>query len=282
MKTYDLTGKVAVVLGASADRGIGWATAVALAEAGAKVVVGARTLSRLQVLADKIGGIAVACDAGNDTDIANIAKVALDTYGQLDIAINCAASQEPGLFQNFKMEDLRKVAEVNFFGMASFIKHASLAMEANGPRKPGEEGSIILMSSICSTHPTLPLFSYGSTKAAIDCMVRYAALELGPKHIKVNSIVCGPVITELTHALFDIPGVTEVYNREIPFGRVGKTEDIVDGILWLADSAYETGLNLHLSGGMQLGRFPYPQEMPAGVMESYENTKPASERNTSK
>src|SRR5271168_5061455 len=86
----DLAGKVAVVLGASAEGGTGWAIAEALAAQGAKVVVGARTFAPLKRLADRIGGTAIACDAGNEKQVAALAQAALDTYGHLDIAVNSA------------------------------------------------------------------------------------------------------------------------------------------------------------------------------------------------
>jgi NAD(P)-dependent dehydrogenase (short-subunit alcohol dehydrogenase family) len=278
MRTYYLSGKVAVVLGASAQRGIGWAIAEALGNAGAKVVVGARSLAPLQVLAGRIGGTAVVCDAAKEADVAKLARTAVDTYGKLDIAINCAAAQEPGMFQDFDIGKLRQVVEVNYFGMANFIKYTSLAM---GERQRGDEGSIILFSSLCSTHPIIPLFGYGSTKAAVDCMVRYAALELGPKGIKINSILPGPVPSEMNNSVMALPGFQEMFTREIPFGRIGRTADMVDAALWLADGAWETGLNLHVSGGMHLTRFPYPDEMPSGGMESFEHAKSPSEQTSS-
>src|SRR4030095_4826835 len=86
----DLAGKVAVVLGASAEGGTGWAIAEALAAQGAKVVVGARSLAPLQKLATRIGGTAVACDAGNEAQVKALAKAALTNYGQLNIAVNSA------------------------------------------------------------------------------------------------------------------------------------------------------------------------------------------------
>lgn len=85
-----LHGKVAVVLGASAEGGTGWAVAEALAQAGAKVVVGARSFAPLQKLADKIGGTALACDAGDEAQVKALVDLAVSRYGRLDIAVNAA------------------------------------------------------------------------------------------------------------------------------------------------------------------------------------------------
>src|SRR5690606_2520946 len=92
-----LQDKVAVVLGASAEGGTGWAIAEALAAAGAKVVVGARSYEPLQKLAEKIGGTAVRCDAGVEADVEALAAAALETYGRLDIAVNSAGLPVMGL-----------------------------------------------------------------------------------------------------------------------------------------------------------------------------------------
>ena len=108
----DLTGKVAVVLGASAELGTGWAVAERLAENGAKVVVGARTLPPLERLAAKIGGKAIRCDAGSESDIKALAQAALDTYGRLDIAVNSAGQPVLSTIEDMTQEQLDTAARV--------------------------------------------------------------------------------------------------------------------------------------------------------------------------
>jgi NAD(P)-dependent dehydrogenase (short-subunit alcohol dehydrogenase family) len=112
----DLTNKVAVVLGASAEGGTGWAIAEAMAKSGAKVVVGARSMGPLERLAGRIGGIAVRCDAGNEQDIAALAQAALETYGKLDIAVNSAGLPVQGPISRATTEQLQAGIGVNYFG----------------------------------------------------------------------------------------------------------------------------------------------------------------------
>lgn len=250
-------GKTAVVLGASAEGGIGWATAEALAREGAQVVVGARSEAPLKKLAEQIGGLAVQCDAGDENDIRRLAKAALDAYGRVDIAVQSAGKPVRSLIADLDEEMLTEAARINWFSNVYFIKHMAEAMEA--------DGSIVIISSLASTNSVLPLCAYASAKAASDALVRHAALEYGPRNIRINSILPGPVLTNLGKAHYSTPGVVEAYTRNIPLNRAGLPEDIADAIVWLAGPAFVTGLNLPVNGGMQLSRFPYPDEFPGNA-----------------
>ena len=265
----DLAGKVAVVLGASAEGGTGWAIAVALAAQGAKVVVGARTIEPLKRLAGRIGGTAVACDAGDEDQVRNLAKVALDTYGQVNIAVNSAGLPVMTLISETTQAHLDDAVRVNFFGNVYFVKHMAAAIGANG--------SIVLISSMSTTHPVFPHYAYACSKAASDCLVRYAALEYGPRNIRVNSILPGPIKSEMAREAFADPRFEAAYEREIPLGRVGYPEDYANTVLWLAGPSFVTGLNLQVSGGNQLTRFPYLDELPQG-REAYGSGKPLADR----
>lgn len=267
----DLSGRVAVVLGASAEGGTGWAIAEALAAQGAKVVVGARTEAPLKRLADKIGGAAVVCDAGNEAQVAALAQSALARYGKLDIAVNSAGLPVMTLIANTTQAQLEDAVRVNFFGNVYFIKHMAEAI--------GSDGSIVVISSMSTTHPVFPHYAYACAKSASDCLVRYAALEYGPRRIRVNSILPGPIKSEMAKEAFAIPGFEAAYTREVPLGRVGYPEDFANGVLFLAGPSFVTGLNLQLNGGNQLTRFPYPRELPLGE-DSYGSGKPIGDRGT--
>ncbi|HKY80719.1 MAG TPA: SDR family oxidoreductase [Sphingobium sp.] len=253
----DLTGKVAVVLGASAELGTGWAVAERLAENGAKVVVGARTLPPLERLAAKIGGKAIRCDAGSESDIKALAQAALDTYGRLDIAVNSAGQPVLSTIEDMTQEQLDTAARVNFFGPTFFIKYMAQAM--------GSDGSIVFISSMSTTHCTLPHGAYAAAKSGADCMVRYAAMEFGPRNIRVNSILPGAIRSDMAKEAFENPAFERAYAREVPLGRVGDPGDFADAVLWLAGPSYVTGLNLQVNGGNQLTRFPRIDELSGGV-----------------
>jgi len=258
----DLSGKVAVVLGASAEGGTGWAIAERLARRGASVVVGARSLEPLQRLAAKINGHAVRCDAGREADIVTLRDAAVARYGRIDIAVNSAATPALAAIKDLTLEILQLGTQVNYFGMALFVKYSAEAM--------GSSGSIILISTMGVTHPIFPAVSYGCAKAAMECLVRYAALEYGPRNISVNSIRAGTIDSEMARSFFGSPGVAKRFEHEIPLGRLGRPEDIADCVEWLATGAYVTGCSIDVSGGNQLNRFPFLGELPGGGL-NYHN-----------
>jgi NAD(P)-dependent dehydrogenase (short-subunit alcohol dehydrogenase family) len=271
----DLAGKVAVVLGASAEGGTGWAIAEALAAQGAKVVVGARSLEPLQRLAARIGGKAVACDAGNEDQVAALAKAALDNYGRLDVAVNSAGLPVMMLIDKTQQADLEAAIRINFYGNVYFVRHMAAAI--------GSNGSIVIISSMSATHPVFPHYAYACSKAAADCLVRYAALEYGARGIRVNSILPGAIQSEMAREAFATPGFEAAYLREIPLERVGQPEDFANAVLWLAGPSYITGVNLQVNGGNHLTRFPKLSELPMGD-QSYGSGKPLADRpgNTNK
>jgi NAD(P)-dependent dehydrogenase (short-subunit alcohol dehydrogenase family) len=246
-------GQVAVVLGASAKEGVGWAVAERLAAEGAKVVVGVRSVGPLQELAGTIGGLAVACNVCDESQVSELICTAVRIYGRLDIAVNAAAHPSRGLVANAKPHILQKSVETNFFGNVYFVRHAAAAMT--------EGGSIILFSSMSATHPLIPFLPYSCAKAATDCLVKYAAVEYAARDIRINSILPGAISTEMSKTVvFADPAVAAAYQREVPMGRIGRPPDFVNAVLWLAGPAFVTGTSLHVSGGNQLTRFPQPYD----------------------
>jgi NAD(P)-dependent dehydrogenase (short-subunit alcohol dehydrogenase family) len=252
--TQNLNGKVAVVVGCSASLGTGWNVATALAAAGAKVVVGARSFSRLQELARKIDGTAVACDIADELQVEKVAQTAVATYGRLDIAVNAAGLADQSSVAEVTTQNLQRAVDINFFGNVYFVKHMAKAID--------RDGSIVIISSLSTTHPMAPFFAYACAKSATDCLVRYAAKEYGPRNIRINSILPGPIMSDMTKEIYAQPGYVSALEREIPLGRIGYPEDFANAVLWLAGPAYVTGLNIPVCGGIQLGRFPYTDELP--------------------
>lgn len=255
-----LQGKVAVVLGASASRGTGWAIAEALAAEGAKVVVGARSLAPLEELAKKIDGVAVRCDAAKEADIKTLVSTAVERFGGLDIAVNSAGLPVMGPIANASTEALQAAIDTNYFANVYFVKHAAAAM-AKG-------GSIILISSASTTNVVEPHFAYACAKSASDCLVRYAAIEYGRRNIRVNSILPGAILSDMAWDYYSNPQVRARFENEIPLGRVGMPADFANAVLWLAGPAYITGVNLQVNGGNFLTRFPRPDEIEAHPEDS--------------
>lgn len=254
--SVDLHGQVAVVLGASAQGGTGWAIAESLAMQGAKVVVAARSLEPLQRLASRINGEAIRCDAASPSDIAALADAIQSRHGRLDIAVNAAALPMPKSIPELTTEDLLASMQVNYCAHVQFTQHMARVME--------QDGSIVLITSMAATHPLMPHTAYACAKAASDCFVRYAALEYGPRNIRINSIQPGAIKSDMTRAAFANPDYEPTLAHEVPLGRIGLPNDYANAVLWLAGPAFVTGLNLNISGGNQLTRFPYLHEFSTG------------------
>jgi len=245
--------RIAVVLGASAEAGTGWAAAETLAREGARVVVGARRIEPLHRLAERIGGIAMGCDAADPIAIAAFIDAAR-RLGPIDTAINCVGETARGLIAEIDPAQVQRALDVNFIAGIHFVRQAAAAMR--------DGGSITLVSSASSTHPVADRFAYGCAKAAMDALVRHAAIEFGVRGIRVNSVLPGPIRSEMVAELLAQPGVEQAFLREIPIGRIAEPQDIADAIAWLSrPGGYVTGLNLPASGGMHLMRPPRAEDL---------------------
>lgn len=268
-----LKDKVAIVLGASAEAGSGWAVAKRYAAEGAKVVVAARRAEPLQKLAAEIDGAWITCDVAKEDEVKALVDFAMKTYGRIDVACNAAGLPMGGTISNAPMSDVREAMEVDYFGCVYFVRHVAEAMKQGGPRKSGGYGSIVLFSSMTTTHMLESVYPYACAKAAADCLVVYAAAEYGPFGIKVNSILPGPIRSEMSTPLWQVPGMEEAWSKDVPLGRLGLPEDFADAALWLAGPSFVTGLNLQVSGGNQVFRFPRLSERPE--IEGYDPTNAA-------
>lgn len=257
-----LQGKVAVVLGASDEAGSGWAIAERFAAEGAKVVVAARRLEHVERLAGQIGGIAIQCDACRSEQIDRLADAVIQHYGRLDIAVNAAGGTTQVTIADASEADISGALQLNYIAHFQFVRHMAARMGEDG-------GSIILFSSMASTHTIEHLATYACAKAATNCLVQYAAVEYGPRNIRVNAILPGTIASAQAKAFLAVPGMMELATREVPLGRVGQPADYSDAALWLAGDAFVTGLNLQVSGGNQLMRFPRAFEREAIFPDTY-------------
>lgn len=249
-----LDDKVAVILGASDERSIGAATARRFVSEGGKVVLAARGLEGVQKVAEQTGGIAVACDITNESDLANLAKTAKDNYGRVDVGVNYAGANFHSSISDGNANDFRKASEIHFVGPAMFFKHMAKEMT--------DGGSLITTSSLTVLTAQPGLSAYAGSKAATDQMVRIAAVELGGQNIRVNAIAPGLTKTAMTETYFEMEGLRRGYLKEIPLGRFSTVDDIANAALWLAsDEAFITGQVLDITGGQSLRRLPRPDEI---------------------
>lgn len=248
-----LTGKTAVILGCSMAGGTGWAIAEALAAAGARVTVAARSEGPLRELAGKIDGHAVVCDAGQPEQIAELARSAQARFGKIDIAVNAAFLSIEATLDSATPEQIQSALDVNYIAHVHFVRETA--------RRMNEGGSIILISSLSASQPVGEYFPYACAKAATDCLVRYAAIEYGRRGIRVNSILPGPIRNSTTEDWYAQPAIDHAFTSRIPLGRVGEPKDFADAVLWLAGPAFVTGLNIPICGGNQLTGLPSAHEL---------------------
>lgn len=254
-----LTGKTAVVLGASSQKGIGEAIARMFASEGANVTVSGRNESALSTLAKDIGGSACVCDIVEESQIEALFAHAINAFGGVHIAVNASGVNMPGAIEGLTRETLQTLCDVQFIGPTLFIKQAAVAIEKS-PSKSG--GSIMSVSSVTAELTGPGLGAYAATKAAIDKMVKVAAVEYGARGIRVNSISPGVTPTPMTEKIFDTPSMVSAFEKETPIGRLATPEDVAFAALYLADDrCIATGDNIRVSGGIHLRRLPTYAEM---------------------
>jgi 3-oxoacyl-[acyl-carrier protein] reductase len=243
-----LTGKVAVVTGAS--KGIGAAIAKALAAEGAAVVVnyssGKSGADSVVAAITAAGGKAVAVggDVSKAADAQGIIDTAIETYGQLDILVNNSGVYEFSPIETITEEHFHKHFNVNVLGL--------LLVTQAAVKHLGEGASIVNVSSVVSRITPPGSAVYTATKGAVDGITGVLARELGPRKIRVNSVNPGMVATEGTHSAGIIGSDFEQWALSTtPLGRIGQPDDIADVVTFLAsnDARWLTGESLIASGG---------------------------------
>jgi 3-oxoacyl-[acyl-carrier protein] reductase len=249
MTMKKLTGKVAVVTGAS--KGIGAAIAKQLAADGADVVVNyATSREGADKVVEEITGaggkaIAVGASVAKEGDIQTLFEETRRTFGKVDILVNNAGVYGFAPLEQVTFDEYKRQYETNVFGLL-------LATKAALPHFPAEGGSVINISSVVSTLAPAAASVYASTKGAVETITKTLAKELAPRRIRVNAINPGLVITEGTQSAgimdsdFEKSAVAAT-----PLGRAGKPDDIAPPVSFLAsdDARWITGETIFVSGG---------------------------------
>ncbi|MYE25794.1 MAG: glucose 1-dehydrogenase [Chloroflexi bacterium] len=247
---FDLTGRVAIVTGAS--RGIGKAVAEAYARAGAKVVLASRKQEALDDAAKAIrasGGeaIGIAAHNGDKSALKDLVEQTVTRYGKLDILVNNAATNPHfGALLEAADSFWRKTIEVNLMGNVWLSQAAAKAMRANGG------GKIINVASIVGLTPGRYQGIYSVTKAGLISLTKTLAAELGADNIQVNAIAPGLVQTKFAQALWGNPDLLDQVLARTPAGRIGQPADITGMALYLASAAsdFTTGAVIVIDGGV--------------------------------
>lgn len=266
--TASLDGRVAIVTGAS--RGIGAATARALAAAGANVVVAARSEQALRVLAEEIvadGGqaLAVPTDVTDPASVLRLVDQTLDAYGRLDAAVNNAAAggHRPTPLAEVAVDDYDSALAATLRGVFLAMKYEIPAMVASGG------GSIVNMASTGGLEAVGGLAGYISAKFGVVGLTSTAALDYAAGGIRVNALAPGPILTEQLERAGEHARAQAA--DAVPIGRLGRPEEVAAAAAWLCGpaSSFVTGVTLPIDGGMLAGMAPFARpghaETPGSV-----------------
>jgi len=246
-----LAGKVAIVTGAS--KGIGAEIAKELAAEGAAVVVNysSSKAGADRVVADIVRtdgkAVAVQADMTKADQIQRLFAETKKAFGRLDVLVNNAGIYEFAPIEEVTAEHFHKHFDLNVLALLLATKEAVKHFGSDG-------GSIVNISSVVATMAPPNTSVYSATKAAVNAITRSLAQELGPRHIRVNSINPGMVETEGLHAA-GIPDsdFRKQVEAQTPLGRIGQPNDIAPAAVFLAssDSSWITGESFYISGGMR-------------------------------
>jgi 3-oxoacyl-[acyl-carrier protein] reductase len=250
MAMWDLTGKTALVTGAS--RGIGRAIAVALADAGADIAVNyagseaaaAETVKAVEALGRK--AVMIKANVGKAPEFDAMVQSVLETFGKLDILVNNAGITRDNLIMRMKEEEFDEVIETNLKGVFNGIKAVTRSMMKQ------RSGRIINISSVVGTLGNAGQANYVAAKAGVIGLTKSAARELASRNITVNAVAPGFIETDMTDKL--PADMKEKLEKDIPLGRIGRPEEIASAVLYLASdaSSYMTGQTIHVDGGMYM------------------------------
>lgn len=245
---YDLTGKNALVTGASG--GIGRAIATAFHNAGATVAISARRKDKLEELAAQLGDRVhvLPCDLASREQVAKLVDEAVAAMGQLDIIVNNAGLTRDNLFMVMKDDEWDDVIAVNLTAPFMLMRAAARHMMRN---RSGF-GRIINISSVSGVFGNPGQGNYAASKSGIIGMTKSLARELASRGITANCIAPGFIKTDMTAALNEKQ--TQEISQMIPAQRFGEADDVAAGALYLASPAggYVTGQTLHINGGMAM------------------------------
>jgi len=247
---FDLTGKVAIVTGAS--RGLGRTMALGLAKAGTNVIVSdvldtKETVDEIKKFRKKVMGIKV--DVSKKVDVEEMVHRTIEKFGRIDILVNNAGILRMAPAEKMKEEDWDKVIAVNLKGQ--FL----CAQEVGRRMIKQKSGKIINIASIAGKLAFNQSVAYNASKAGVILMTKTLAVEWGRHNIQVNAICPGAFATAMTEDFLKDEGFLQMIKTRVPLARYGEPEDLVGTVIYLASKAsdYVTGHALVVDGGWTAG-----------------------------
>ena len=244
-------GKVALVTGAASNPGLGRATALALAREGAKLVVTDIDRAGVEKCASEIraaGGEALALeqDVTREEGWKSVVARAASTFGRLDVLVNNAGIAVLKPIDDMTLDDWNRQIDVNLTSVFLGCKYGMAAMRASGG------GSIVNMSSVAGIVGLATCVAYGASKGGVRILSKSVAVEGARHNIRCNSVHPGFIDTAMTERSLSVPDIREDRLRRTPLGRIGTTDDVAYGVLYLAsdEAAFVTGSELVIDGGV--------------------------------
>src|SRR5437870_3135739 len=250
MNNNTFEGKVALVTGGTS--GVGKATAIAFARAGAKVVLsGRREKEGAQVVAEikKLGGEAafVRADVAKEADVKAMVNFAVDKFGRLDIAFNNAGVEWKGTLDQATEAEYQRIFDINVWGVLNSMRHEIPVMLKNGG------GAIVNTSSVAGHVGMGQVSIYTASKHAVEGLTKALALEFAKQNNRINAVAHAGSATDMVDRFAGKEGEMRDYLTSLhPVGRIGTSEEIAAAVLYLCsdDAKFTTGTSLVVDGGM--------------------------------
>lgn len=256
MKLFDMTGRVALLSGAG--RGIGAASALALAEAGADVAVLARSEEQLDEVADAVRAmgrraLAIPTDSTDPEAVEAAVAQTVEEFGRIDTAVNVVGGWGPSDFMSTADKHLRNAFDINVVTAIGLVRACTPHLVES------DNASAIVVSSAIGHVTGRGWVAYGAAKAALDHAVRMMACDLNPK-IRVNAVAPGAIMTAALASVADDETIIGGLESGTPLRRIGTPDEVAAAVLYLAapSGAYVTGQVLAVDGGLSTTNMAMP------------------------
>ena len=246
----NLTGKVALVTGAAS--GIGRAITERFIADGAQVVAGDISQEGLDLLRAELGDAVntYLCDVTQEEDVANLAAFGISSFGHIDIVVANAGAGTYGLITELPLSEWKRIIDLCLTGVFLTLKHGGAVIS--------DGGSIINIASLNAIQPSRGMSAYCAAKAGVSMLTQVAAMELGPRGVRVNTIAPGLVETNATSGMFAVPVVIQEFVENATLSRFAQPDEIASVASFLAsdESSYMSASFVSVDGGGNTGRYP--------------------------